>query len=109
MNYSVRGVIYDKLEDYNAAIRDFSTVIRFKPDASEGYLVRGIALAKSGDYNAAIIDFTTTIRLDSNDAKGYKQRGIAKEDIGLHYCGDFKKACKLGDEDSCEWYYEECI
>jgi tetratricopeptide (TPR) repeat protein len=38
----------------------------------------------------------------------YYNRALAKEAIGLSNCGDYKKACELGDVESCNLFESEC-
>jgi len=91
------------------AISDYNSSIKLYPNDAVVYYDRGVAYYNLENYAEAIRDYSTAIKLDSDFASAYHNRGIAKEYIGLHYCEDFKKACKLGDDDSCEWYDEECI
>ena len=52
-----------------------------------------------------MIGFGQVINFSAND---YYNRGIMKENAGLPYCSDWKKACDLGYDRSCEWYYKQC-
>ena len=58
--------------------------------------------------NQAIEELSKSIKLNSEVAPSYKNRGIAKENAGLPYCSDYKRACDLGDEECCEWYNNQC-
>ena len=102
--------------------------------AADLYINSGVAYMESENYEDAIADFTKAISIDPDYALAYKNRGVAKEymwlsmpsedklDILLNggagggalsshekpYCSDWKKACDLGEEQSCEWYSEQC-
>ena len=106
--YRNRGAAYWKLEEYSSAISDYTSAIRLKPDLANAYYNRGYAYNELQEYRSAISDFTSAIRLDPDYADAYKSRGIAKENSGLPYCSDYKKACDLGNDTSCEWYYKQC-
>ena len=75
---------------------------------AEEYFNSGSAYYKLGNYKDAIVDYSMAIRINPDDAYAYKNRGIAKENAGLPYCSDYKKACDLGEEKCCEWYYKQC-
>jgi tetratricopeptide (TPR) repeat protein len=109
--YYNRGLAYAKLKNYNAAIADYSSAIRIDPDYADAYYNRGNANSHSypRDYIAAIADYSNAIRINPDDAEAYKMRGRIKEIIGANnYCSDYKIACDLGNEESCEWYYKQC-
>ena len=106
--YYNRGNVYFKLGNYNDAIADYSRAIRIDPDYAMVYSNRGTSYSELGKYEDAIADYTSAIRIDPDYARAYKSRGIAKENAGLPYCSDYKRACDLGDEDGCEWYNEQC-
>ena len=106
--YINRGVAYEELGNYNDAISDYTRAIRIDPDYALAYINRGNAYGKLGNYNDAISDYTRAIRIDPDYAIAYKNRGIAKEYAGLPYCSDYKRACDLGKEKCCEWYYKQC-
>ena len=107
--YNNRGVAYEELGEYNAAIADYTTAIRLEPEVA-AYNNRGLLYISLGEYDAAMADLTTAIRLDPDDAgPSYANRGLAKITAGLPgYCSDWKKACKLGINVSCEWYNDQC-
>lgn len=106
--YYNRARIYQKLGNYKDAITDFTSAIRVDPDYAIAYNDRGIIYANLENYEEAIADFTRAIRISPDYANAYLNRGIAKEAQGLYYCKDYKKACVLGDKESCEWYSDKC-
>jgi len=106
--YINRGDAYYRLGNYEDAIADFTRALRIDPDEIDAYRNRGVSYNKLGNYEDAIADFTRALRIDPDFANAYKSRGIAKENAGLPYCSDYKRACDLGNEDGCEWYYKQC-
>jgi len=73
-----RGVGYLRQENYNGAIREFTTVIRARPNDMAALNNRGIAYnnrGNRGDYDRAIADFSTILGAEPNNA-GAKQ-GLA--------------------------------
>jgi len=102
--YDYRGNAYGCLGNYEDAIADFTKAVRINPDFSGAYSNRGNTYSSLGNYEDAIADYTRAIRIDPY-AHYYKNRGITKEDAGLPYCSDYKRACDLGEVDCCEWWY----
>ena len=51
---------------------------------------------------AAIADCTSAIKIDADYADAYSLRAICKQNAGQYHCSDFKRACDLGDEYSCD-------
>ncbi len=66
------------LGQYFAAIVDFDTAIRLKPDYAIAYNNRGAVKYHLGQHSAAIADYDTAIRLKPGYAIAYNNRGIAK-------------------------------
>ena len=62
-----------------AAIMDFDTAIRIKPDAWRAHYSRGVMKYQLKQYWAAISDFDTAIRINDNNAYPYYYRGLAKQ------------------------------
>ena len=101
---------YDYAEngEYQLAIDNYTKSLIIDPDYAVAYYNRGYAYDNLGNYEDAIADYTRAIRIDPDYANAYANRGIAKEMAGLSYCSDWKKACDLGNDMSCEWYYKQC-
>jgi tetratricopeptide (TPR) repeat protein len=99
---------YYENEQYQLAIDNVTEAITINPDYADAYYNRGFVYAHLENYTAAIADFTSAIKIDPDAADAYVNRGIAKEKSGQSYCSDYKKACDLGDNECCEWYYKQC-
>ena len=108
IDYFESGWDKQNSEDYAGAIIDYTIAIKSDPDYAAAYNNRGNAYDDLGEYNTAISDYTTAIRLDPDYADVYNNRGIAKENAGLSYCSDYKRACELGANKCCEWYNDQC-
>jgi hypothetical protein len=62
MHYWDRGIAYECLEQYDAAIRDLTNAIALEPSAFI-YHSRGLAYLNKGDFHAALLDFTSGLEL----------------------------------------------
>lgn len=114
---SDQGNIARSQKLYEAAIKDFSSAIRFskfkskKLKNTDVYNIRGSAEIELGKietnrgnskkainlYESAIEDFDQVIKVNSGYAKAYYKRGIAKEALGRkeEAKADFEKAKEL--------------
>ena len=106
--YLFRGNAYHALGNYEDAISDYTMSIRIDPNYADAYYKRGIANYSKENYKDAIADYTKVIRISPEGINAYWGRGLAKEKAGLPFCFDYKKACDLGLENSCERYYKQC-
>ena len=77
-------------------------------DDATAYFNSGNAYANLENYEDAIADYTRAIRIDPDYATAYVGRGVVREFAGLAYCSDYKRACDLGEEQGCEYYYKQC-
>lgn len=59
-----RGISYDKLGHYDAAIQDFNRVLQLEPNNSVAYFNRGSTYDSLGMHDAAIADFSKALELD---------------------------------------------
>jgi len=62
-----RGAHYMNLKKYKEAVRDFSMVIRYRPDFAFAYYDRGRCYFRMGDYESAQRDFQKSIKLDKEN------------------------------------------
>src|SRR5207249_11665335 len=70
------------VQDYQAALADFTQVIALDPTNTKAYYNRGNAYVHLGNYGAALADFTQVIALDPTNAKAYYNRGNAYVHLG---------------------------
>lgn len=73
--YYNRGLARIKLEEYEAAIYDYTALLRLQPTHAKAYNNRGNAYYKLDDYEAAIADYDKAIELGFSSAQ--KNRNIA--------------------------------
>lgn len=83
--------------DYQEAIRTLNTLLRFEPDAFEGYFLRGIAKYNLDDLLGAESDFSTAIRLNPVYTQAYTYRAITRSRLGNYddALQDFREAIDL--------------
>ena len=74
---------YEKLGNYDDAIREYSLTIKLRPEYRNAHLNRGLIFHKMGLYDRAIADYNVAIQLDPdndrafyNRAKSYYQAGF---------------------------------
>ena len=67
--YHTQGVAKAKLDNYTAAIDDFSKAISLKPDFAKAYYNRAVAKKMLGQKEAARADFEKAAQLDQDEGK----------------------------------------
>ena len=103
--YLLRGIVYEKLENPNKAISNYTKAIFLDNKKFLAYHNRGFIHCQLGMYTNAIDDYSNAIKLDPESAISYRNRGVAKHDAGKsNYFVDYKKACELGEVVCCDWY-----
>ena len=98
--YFLRANAKYELGLYDAAIADYDTAIRLKPDYAFAYNNRGNAKYELKQYFAAIADFDTAIRLNPDYADAYHNRGLAKAHMKQYFAAiaDFDTAIRLNPD-----------
>ena len=66
----VRGEVFEKLKNYQAAIQDYTRVIEMKQNLANAHYLRGQATARLGDTEAACVDWKKAAELGHEEAKG---------------------------------------
>jgi protein O-mannosyl-transferase len=85
-----RGNVKLLRNDYEGAIRDYSTIIAISPEASNlAFMNRGIAYMRLGQHLRAKEDFTRVIKSGTAEANAYFHRAVT-----LVYLGDYPSAEK---------------
>ena len=65
-----------RLERYEEAVEDYSTVISLDPHNSHAFHNRGISLDKLGHFDAAIADFTKVLEIDSRTSAIDREQAV---------------------------------
>lgn len=61
--------------DFDAAIKDFVTALKFSPDNTGLKKYCGTACLEKGDYDAALMHFSRARELDDGDAEAHLYMG----------------------------------
>lgn len=75
--YLFRAAAFKDMEDYPAALEDFSKLIELQPEASY-YNRRGLVYEEMGQFRQAAEDYSRAIELNPKWAIPYNNRGFAK-------------------------------
>ena len=98
MAFHNRGVAFHQLGDYQRAIQDYDTGLRYQPtDAYVDYTNRGRAYVGLNQHQRAIEDFNTALSLNAGFAEAYFERGLAYQAVGdtARAAQDFAQALAL--------------
>lgn len=69
------GEVNRKLQNYDAAIVNYRTAIRIKPDYADAYINLGSTLKNSGQLDAAINTYKELLKIKPDDAEAYYNIG----------------------------------
>lgn len=97
-----RGIVRMQAKDLTAAIADFDTAIRARPETAEAYVNKGIALIHLGGRDRDAVELLT-LGLAKNPTRpevAYYVRGIANEQLGAtrEAFEDYSRAASLKPE-----------
>ena len=79
MTYFNRGTSYNRLEEYEKGINDYSKAIELNPDFVETYYYRGNAYIKLREYAKALVDYNAAIAINPNYQNAINNRKILLE------------------------------
>lgn len=110
--YFYRANVYDKLQDVQNALKDYSSSINLDRTNRLAYNNRGIILGSMGELQKAYEDFNNAIKLDNEYADAYYNRGIIFFQAGEQSkaCLDWKTAQEYGSplaKEALKRYCEE--
>lgn len=81
--YINRGVLKLRRLNWDAAMADFDSAVRIKPDMGEAYVNRGAALIGQHKFDTGLADINRGIQLGAEEpAKAYYNRALAYEGLG---------------------------
>ena len=92
-----KALALDKKGEYDLAIAEYTTAIKYRPDDAELYYHRGRSWEKKDALDQAIADYNTAVRIDSQHAEAYSQRGLAwfKKGNVDQAIADYNKALEI--------------
>lgn len=109
--YFKRALLYKEIGNLEAAIADYTTVIKLEGDgATSAYFNRALSLKKRGQFSAALTNLDHVLQITTNNANIWKVRGNISLLAGNHSTAisDFSKAIAL-DSDLAEAYFNRGI
>jgi Flp pilus assembly protein TadD len=59
-----RGHLHDKMGEFDAAIRDFSSIIQLNAKNVNAFFSRGFSYDNKGDTESAVADYMLALELD---------------------------------------------
>jgi protein O-mannosyl-transferase len=80
--YLHRGVAFDKLGQFENAIKDYNIAIALNSEYYQAYNNRGVVLEKLGQFENALKDYNMAIALNSSHDQAYNNRGVVLEKLG---------------------------
>ena len=101
-----RGVLYELAGDKEAAIGDYSEVIKLDPTSAIAFFNRGNVHDQLGDLDRALADYSEAIKLDPSDPDIYNNRGQvydAKGDPDAAIA-DYSQSIRLSRDNSRAFY-----
>jgi Flp pilus assembly protein TadD len=94
--YSARGMVYQKQEQFEAAIKDYSDAVRLAPQAVT-YSNRGVCYTRLNKYDLALADFNLALGIRPQLVLAYNGRGrlYLQEGKPQDAIKDFSEAIRL--------------
>ena len=114
--YNSRGLLHQKLENHEKAIKDFTKIIEIDNENWLAYHHRGNSYTEQGDkkysieFKRAMKDYDKSIEINSSNQNGmsFFKRGLLKEKIEIEACDDFVYSCDRSYTDGCDRYANIC-
>ena len=101
------AISFQRLEQFDLALKYYSKEIKFRPNSSEGYLNRANLYSQLKDYVNAEKDYKKAIELEPENDENYYYRGEFYADFLEDYDKaiiDYTKAIELDSKDSYYYY-----
>jgi tetratricopeptide (TPR) repeat protein len=99
--YVNRGIIKLRNQQYDSAIEDFDTAIKYQSNLAEAYVNRGAARIGAHRFKEAVADLDNAILLGVQEPeKAYYNRAVAYEWLDNYKAAyfDYKKALELAPD-----------
>lgn len=109
VNYNNKAYIYNKMKLYDKSIIECNKAISIDNTFPNTYKHRGLALYGVGKYEDALADINKAISIKPDYADAIYTRGLifmALKNTSQTKI-DMKKACELGNQDACNYKFEQ--
>jgi Tfp pilus assembly protein PilF len=92
--------------DLDAAVKEYSEVVRVRPDLAEGYNNLGVAQKRKGELDKAAVSFNRALALKPDHSGALSNRGwvFAEENKWTEARRDFEQALKINPADDGALY-----
>ena len=109
--YNDRGLAQLELQDFEAAMADFSMAIHLDINDYRAYFNRGCACGRKGDNFGALRDFSKVIRLNPSNGMAYVNRGVARYHLGYYQgaIADLHKASNFFGDQGKKLAYQKAL
>lgn len=109
--YVNRGAAFQKQNNYEEALTNYSKAIDIDQSNPNVFVYRGNLYYKRENYKKAINDFQKVLDLDPNNHVAQYNIGMSyfRQDNKLDACDAFHKACELGNKNACKMVISKCL
>jgi tetratricopeptide (TPR) repeat protein len=83
--YYIRGLAYEKINQIDQSIEDYTTVLEIDPSHVNAAFARGACENKRGNYMKAIEDYNMALKLDSERDTLIKNKERLNQNLGMSY------------------------
>jgi tetratricopeptide (TPR) repeat protein len=92
-----KGLKLINKQQYDEAIKAFSTAIEIIPQDYQAYNYRGVARALRGDFDQAMADYNKALKIRPRYAEAYNNRGFARTQMGdlQQALNDYSRALEI--------------
>ena len=92
-----KGLKLISKQQYDEAVKAFSTAIEIIPQDYQAYNYRGVARALKGDFDRAMADYNKALKIRPRYAEAYNNRGFARTQMGdlQQALNDYSRALEI--------------
>jgi len=92
-----KGLKLISKQQYDKAVKAFSTAIEIIPQDYQAYNYRGVARALKGDFDRAMADYNKALKIRPRYAEAYNNRGFARTQMGdlQQALNDYSRALEI--------------